>query len=147
MGIYIVSACLVGNNCKYNGGNNYNAKIIEFLKDKEYITICPEVMGGLPIPRYPSEIISTNPLKLINTNNEDVTNYFINGALKEWEKIKNKDIVCAILKEKSPSCGINYIYDGTFSNTLINGTGVFANLLKTKGIKIYSENTFLKEID
>ena len=146
MGVYIVSACLIGENCKYNGSNNFNSKLVEFLKDKEFITICPEVMGGMSTPRNPSEIVSVNPLKLLNNNNEDVTHFFIDGAKQEWDKIKNKNIICAILKAKSPSCGINQVYDGTFTNTLINGNGVFANLLKSHGIKIYTEETFLKEI-
>ena len=146
MGKYIVSACLLGKNCKYNGGNNYNQKIVDFLKDKEYITVCPEVSGGLSTPRHPSEIVTLIPLKVINNQNKDVTNNFINGAYIEWDKIKNEDIICAILKEKSPSCGTFLRYDGTFSSTIIKGSGVFTYLLKEKKIKIYNEETFVKEV-
>lgn len=146
MGKYIVSACLLGKNCKYNGGNNYNQKIVDFLKDKEYIPVCPEVSGGLSTPRHPSEIVTLIPLKVINSNNNDVTNNFINGAYIEWDKIKNEDIICAILKEKSPSCGTFFRYDGTFSSSLIKGSGVFSYLLKEKKIKIYSEESFIKEV-
>lgn len=146
MAKYIVSSCLLGNNCKYNGGNNKNDLIIDFLKDKEYITVCPEVSGGMTTPRDPSEIIRFIPLKVINNKGKDVTSNFINGAGIELDKINNEDIICAILKEKSPSCGSNYRYDGTFTSTLIQGMGVFAYLLKEKGIKIYSEDTFIKEV-
>lgn len=146
MGKYIVSACLLGKNCKYNGGNNYNQMIVDFLKDKEYITVCPEVSGGLSTPRHPSEIVTLIPLKVINNQNKDVTNNFINGAYIEWEKIKNEDIICAVLKEKSPSCGNFLRYDGTFSSTIIEGSGVFTYLLKEKKIKIYNEETFVKEV-
>lgn len=146
MGKYIVSACLLGKNCKYNGRNNYNQKIVDFLKDKEYITVCPEVSGGLSTPRHPSEIVTLIPLKVINNQNKDVTNNFINGAYIEWEKIKNEDIICAVLKEKSPSCGTFLRYDGTFSSTIIEGSGVFTYLLKEKKIKIYNEETFVKEV-
>ena len=146
MAKYIISACLLGKNCKYNGGNNNNTTIIEFLKDKEYITVCPEVSGGLSTPRDPSEIVNTFPLKVINNKGKDVTNNFINGAYIEWDKIKNEEIICAILKEKSPSCGTKYRYDGTFSSTIIEESGVFASLLKEKGIKVYSEESFIKEV-
>lgn len=146
MSKYIVSACLLGNNCKYNGGNNKNEKLINFLKDKECILVCPEVSGGLTTPRDPSEIISISPLKVMNIKGRDVTSNFINGAGIELDKIKNEDIVCAILKEKSPSCGVHYRYDGTFSSKLIEGSGLFTYMLKEKGIKVYSEDTFIKEV-
>ncbi len=146
MGKYIVSACLLGKNCKYNGQNNYNKELHEFLKDKEYILVCPEVSGGLPIPRHPSEISSLSPLKIINNIGEDVTLNFINGAKLEWNKIKNEEIVCAILKEKSPSCGNKYRYDGTFKGKLIEGNGVFANILKNNNIKIFNEIDFINSL-
>lgn len=146
MGKYIVSACLLGKNCKYNGENNYNEELNEFLKDKDYILVCPEVSGGLPIPRHPSEIISLLPLKIINNVGEDVTSNFITGSYIEWDKIKNEDIICAILKEKSPSCGSKYRYDGNFNGKLVEGSGVFTYLLKEKNIKVFSENDFLRRL-
>ena len=146
MAKYIISSCLLGNNCKYNGENNKNHQLIDFLKDKEYITVCPEVSGGLSTPRDPSEIISIRPLKVINNKGKDVTNNFINGSYIEWEKIKKEEIICAILKERSPSCGVLNRYDGTFTSTIIKGSGVFASLLKEKGIKVYSEDSFIKEV-
>lgn len=132
----LISACLLGINCKYNGKNNYNP-LIEKLKEKyELIPICPETLGGLPIPRTPSEIINN---KVISSDNIDVTNNFNLGAIKSLEIAKNNNIVVAILKDGSPSCGSNYIYDGTFTKNKINGEGITARLLKENNIKIYSE--------
>ena len=136
---YIVSACLVGKNTKYNGGNNKNDNIINFLKDKEYILVCPEVSGGLLTPRVPSEIVND---KVINKEGIDVTYEFKHGAKKEIERLKEFNATIAILKSKSPSCGLNEIYDGTFSSTLKEGDGVFVQELKKLGIKILTELDF-----
>ena len=136
---YIVSACLVGKNTKYNGGNNKNNKIIEFLKDKEYITVCPEVTGGLSIPRVPSEIKGE---KVINKEGKDVTLNFTFGSLMEIERVKSFGATKAILKSKSPSCGVGKVYDGTFSNTLVDGDGVFTKELKKLGIEVLTELDF-----
>lgn len=136
---YIVSACLVGKNTKYNGGNNLNNKIIEFLKDKEYILVCPEVSGGLTTPRSPSEIVKD---KVINKEGKDVTYEFNLGSNKEIERVKEFGATKAILKSKSPSCGKDYIYDGTFSGNTISGDGVFVKELKRLGIEILTELDF-----
>lgn len=130
---YLVSACLIGDNCKYNGGNNKNTKVIEFLKDKEYIKVCPEVLGGLNTPRIPSEI---NGNKVINKEGIDVTDYFLKGAYKVLEIAKNNHCTHAIFKSKSPSCGNNLIYNGEFNNTLINGDGITTKILKENGIVV-----------
>ena len=131
-----VSACLVGKNTKYDGSNNYNEKVLNFLKNKEYILICPEVLGGLSIPRLPSEKLND---KIINQNNEDVTNNFILGANKTLDMLKKYDIDLIIVKSNSPSCGYQKIYDGTFSNKLITGTGVFTDLALKNNYKIITE--------
>lgn len=136
---YIVSACLVGKNTKYNGGNNKNEKIIEFLKDKEYILVCPEVSGGLSTPRSPSEIVGN---KVINKEGKDVTKEFYLGTQNEIERLKEFGATKAILKSRSPSCGINIIYDGTFSGNTISGDGVFTKELKKLGIEILTELDF-----
>lgn len=136
---YIVSACLVGMNTKYNGKNNLNKKIVEFLKDKEYILVCPEVSGGLSTPRAPSEIINS---RVINNEGEDVTFEFNLGTQKEIEKVKEFGATKAILKSKSPSCGVNIVYDGTFSGNTINGDGVFVKELKKINIEILTELDF-----
>ena len=135
----MVSACLLGYNVKYDGKSNLNSELIEFLKDYEVITVCPEVMGGLSIPRVPSEIKGN---KVINKDNIDVTNEFTMGAEKTLEIAKENNIKVAILKEKSPSCGSINIYDGSFSNNVINGQGITAKLLIENGIKVFNENNY-----
>ena len=135
----MVSACLLGYNVKYNGKNNLNDELIEFLKEYEVISICPEVMGGLTTPRIPSEIKDN---KVINEKNIDVTNEFNLGANKTLELAKNNDIKVAILKKNSPSCGYGTIYDGTFNHRIINGYGITAKLLKENGITILNEDNY-----
>lgn len=136
----MVSACLLGDNVKYNGGNNRNIELIKFLDDYEIVKICPEVMGMLSIPRCPAEIKSGN---VINKDGIDVTNNYFFGAKKVLELAKSKNIKIAILKEKSPSCGSNYIYDGTFTNTIIKGIGITSKILKDAGIEVLNENNYL----
>lgn len=132
-----VSACLVGKNTKYDGGNNYNKYVLEYLKDKEVVLICPEVFGGLPTPRIPSEQIND---KVINSNNEDVTKQFVDGANEALKRLQQQNVNVVILKERSPSCGYKKIYDGTFSKTIIDGNGVFAKLAIENGFIIYTES-------
>ena len=138
----LVSACLVGENCKYNGGNNKNDKIIEFLKDKEVILVCPEVMGGLSTPRFKSEILGG---KVINEYGDDVSEYFANGAKIALSKAIENNVTLAILKEKSPSCGVKKVYNGQFNGTLVKGSGVFSSLIGQLGIKILTEEDFKEE--
>ncbi len=133
----IISACLLGTNCKYNGGNNY-VNIVEELKKKyELIPICPEVMGGLDIPRISAEIKDGI---VINKEGIDVSSYFNKGALMVLDTIKKLNIKYAVLKDGSPSCGSTYIYDGSFNNIKISGMGITAKALYEKGIIIYNEN-------
>ena len=134
-----VSACLVGKNTKYNRGNNYNNKVMDYLKDKEVFLIRPEIAGGLSIPRLSSEIVNDT---VMNTNGEDVTSYFVAGANKMMAYLKENGVSIVILKENSPSCGYRHIYDGTFSGKLINGSGIFARLAIKEGFKIMSEKDF-----
>lgn len=139
----LVSACLIGNNCKYNGKNNRNEKIIEFLKDKEVILVCPEVMGGLSTPRLKSEIVVSNKeLKVLNEEGNDVTSNFVMGAQIALKRAQANNVKLAILKEKSPSCGVKKIYNGEFNGTKVDGSGVFSRLLIEKGIKVLTEEDF-----
>ena len=140
----LVSACLLGDNCKYNGGNNQNDELISLLKKHEVIKVCPEVMGGLSTPRLSSEIKNA---KVINTDNIDVTEYFKIGAEKTLEIAKKNNIKYAILKSNSPSCGYGKIYDGSFSHTLIDGNGITADLLSKNGIIILNENNYKKYLN
>ena len=132
-----VSACLVGKNTKYDGGNNYNKYVMEYLKDKEVVLICPEVFGGLPTPRIPSEQLND---KVINSKNEDVTKQFVDGAQEALKRLQQQNVNVVILKERSPSCGYKKVYDGTFSKTIIDGNGVFAKLAIENGFIIYTES-------
>ena len=141
--MYIVSACLLGENVKYSGGNNFTEAVVEFLKDREFIPVCPEVLGGLTIPREPCERLGD---RVINKSGVDVTEAFHKGAGRCLENVLKKvspgDIEGAILKARSPSCGSEVIYDGTFSGVKIPGDGVFTELLKSKGIKVMTELDF-----
>lgn len=141
MEIIGISACLVGKNTKYDGKNNKNDKILEYLKDKQVILFCPEVTGGLLTPRSPSEI---NGNKVINKDGVDVTSFFKDGAIKEINKLKEQNVKTIIVKEKSPSCGYRKIYDGSFSSTLISGSGIFTRLAIENGFKILTEEDFKK---
>ena len=136
----MVSACLLGDNVKYNGANNKNDELIAFLKDYEVIRVCPEIFGGLSTPRDPSEIINN---KVVTINGMDVTNEFTNGARKTLEIAKANNIKIAILKKNSPSCGSDTIYDGTFSHKVVNGDGITARLLKENGIIVFDEDNYI----
>lgn len=136
----IVSACLVGVNCKYNGENNDNDKVKEYLKDKKFIIICPEQLGGLTTPRNPSEIINIDGNRRVLTyDNIDVTKNFINGAEESLKIAKIYNCKKALLKEGSPSCGCNFIYDGTFSGKKVPGKGLTATLFEENNIEVFSE--------
>ncbi len=133
----LISACLVGYNVKYNGKNNYKSFIEELKKKYNLILICPESAGGLTIPRVPSEIKDG---KVYSKTGLDVTSNFDLGAKKVLEKCIRFNCKKALLKESSPSCGVNKVYDGNFSDTKIPGIGVCAKLLKEHGIELYTEN-------
>ena len=135
----LISSCLLGNNVKYNGKNNY-IEGIEALKEKyELIIICPEVMGGLSIPRIPSERLND---KIINKELKDVSLEFKKGANIALDLVKKYNIKYALLKDGSPSCGSTYIYDGTFNGIKINNVGVTVEYLKKENIKIYTEKNW-----
>lgn len=153
--MYIISRCLLGVNCKYNGGNNRSIDVINFCKENNYIAVCPECAGGLKTPREPSEIIKLKDdmLRVINKSGIDLTKEFIKGseisyneALKAIERL-GETIEGAILKSKSPSCGVGKIYDGSFSGKIINGNGIFAELLISKSIPVTTEEEFSRRID
>lgn len=128
-----VSACLLGENCKYSGGNNYSERVIEYIKGYEVVSICPEVLGGLTIPRDPAEIVDG---VVKHKDGSSVDKEFRDGAKKALEILKDKGAELVILQSRSPSCGVNTIYDGTFSGKLISGNGVFVELLKAEGFNV-----------
>ena len=133
----LVSACFVSKGYKYDGDANINIKIIALEQKYEFVFICPEVFGGLPVPRYPSEILGD---KVVNIIGEDVTQNFSLGAIKALELAKKHNCKKALLKAKSPSCGKGMVYDGTFSHTLKEAHGITVRLLMENGIEVYTEN-------
>ena len=136
----LISACLIGLNCKYNGGNNENSKLVELMKEKDLIPICPEQLGGLKTPRVSAE---RKQEKVITKEGVDVTKEYQKGAEEVLNLAKKLNIKKAILKSRSPSCGIDEIYDGTFSHTLIKRDGVTAELLKKNGIEVISSDRYV----
>ena len=129
----MVSACLAGENCKYNGGNNYNEKVAAFVSGNEVVEYCPEVMAGMGIPRTPIEIVDG---VLMDRNGNNVDEAMRRAVEKAMEEIREMDIGCAVLQSRSPTCGVNQVYDGTFSGRLIAGQGIFARALMDAGIKV-----------
>lgn len=155
-----VSACLLGKNCKYNGGNNFNEAVVQFLKDKTVVPVCPEQLGGLPTPRVPSEIVHEPAVhnsigeddaalqknqasaqgRVMNKEGELVDGAFRTGAALAAKRAVDEGVTLAVLKANSPSCGVHHVYDGTFTGTIIEGKGVFAELLESYGIKVIDED-------
>ncbi len=127
----LVSACLLGRNCKYSGGNNFNKKAMEFCAGQEVIEVCPEVLAGLGIPRTPIEIVDG---VLTDKNGRDVDAPLRAAVAQILEQLPEVD--CAVLQSRSPTCGVNQIYDGTFSGRLIPGSGVFAQALRERKIRL-----------
>ena len=129
----MVSACLLGENCKYNGGNNYNPAVEEFVKDKDVLPICPEMMAGMGCPRTPIEIVDG---VLMDRNGNNVDTAMREAVGKAMEMIRKEEIRCAVLQSRSPTCGVNQVYDGSFSGKLIPGSGVLAQALKEEGCRV-----------
>ena len=137
----IVSACLLGENCKYNGGNNYDPRVAALCEGREVIPVCPEVLAGLGIPRIPIEIKDG---KVIRRDGQVVDGAIRTAVAQLLEQIKNEDIQCAVLKARSPTCGVKQVYDGSFTGKLVDGAGVLAQALKDAGY-IVLDNEELEE--
>lgn len=150
-----VSACLAGFCTKYNGGHNKDRRIKQLVDEGKAIVVCPESASGLPIPRLPSEIVGGDgedvldgKAKVFSKDGKDLTAEFIRGAEKTLERVRQAGVSVVILKERSPSCGVNMIYDGTFQGGRKPGSGVAAALLKRHGYTLYTEedsDEFLKQ--
>ena len=138
----LVSACLLGENCKYSGGNNLAEGLAEAVcaAGMTIVPVCPECMGGLPTPRVPAERLGD---RVINKIGEDVTGQFLKGAEMALEAAREHGCRAAILKKNSPSCGCGTVYDGTFTGTLVEGDGVTAELLKNNNVRVYNEETYV----
>ena len=129
----MVSACLLGENCKYNGGNNLNPELLRLLSGHTVIPVCPEVLGGLPVPRIPAEIAGGT---VINRDGISVDAAFRRGAEKALESAAAEQPDLIILQPRSPSCGAKQVYDGSFSGTLVRGKGVFAEMAMSAGFRV-----------
>lgn len=139
--MYLISACLNGENVKYDGKNNYH-KLAKELNDKGLvIPVCPEVLGGMSTPRIPSEIVGN---KVLSKTGKDVTHHFQKGAEVALKTALDNNVKIAILQARSPSCGSKQIYDGTFTGKLIEGKGVATTLLEANGIKVMTIEEFEK---
>lgn len=141
----LVSACLLGVNCRYDGGNSRNENAIKRFQTDELVPVCPEEAGGLPTPRPPVEIVGGDgndvldgKAKVMTAEGADKTEEFLKGAQHALALAQSQGATCVILKAKSPSCGCGAIYDGSFSGTLISGDGVTTALLKRHGIEVIS---------
>ncbi|WP_418765050.1 DUF523 domain-containing protein [Mailhella sp.] len=136
---YVVSACLAGTPCRYDGRSNLRPEIAELVRRGEAVPVCPEVLGGLPTPRTPSEQKNG---RVVAATGEDVTDAFVSGAEAALYIAEEYGCCAAVLKARSPSCGCGRVYDGTFTHTLVDGDGLFAALLRKKGFQLFTEETF-----
>lgn len=134
----LVSACLLGVACRYDGVGKENKEIMELMKEHHLVPVCPEILGGLPTPRTPSEIQLDR--KVMMKDGRDVTAEYEKGARETLRLAKLYGCEYAILKERSPSCGHGEIYDGSFSGTKISGNGIAAELLEKNGVKVLGES-------
>ena len=132
----IVSACLLGRNCKYSGGNNRNEAVLSYVKGREVIPVCPEVAAGMPVPRPPVELREG---RVISCEGKDLDAVYRAGVARTLEALAGEEIECAILKAKSPTCGVHEIYDGTFSGKKIKGQGLLAEALRRAGVRVMDE--------
>lgn len=129
----VVSACLLGENCKYNGGNNDCPKLKAMLKGKEVIPVCPETLAGLGIPRTPIEIVNGI---VYNRDGQCVDAQLRQAVERILSQLAEEEIEYAVLKSRSPTCGVRQVYDGTFSGKLVDGMGILAQALHEAGYKV-----------
>lgn len=134
----LISACLLGEKCTYKGTSN---KMHERSENDVFVPCCPEVLGGLPIPRKPAEIIGE---RVITEDGTDVTREYKEGAKRSVAIAKKEGITTAVLKSKSPSCGKGKIYDGTFTHTLVHGDGITVRALLEAGIEVLTEDEYIE---
>lgn len=149
----LVSACLLGLNTRYDGVSNKNPLLMEYALYGKFHPICPEQLGGLSTPRTPAEIVGGEGIDVINGSakvlsydKEDITESFINGSEEVLKLIRTMPITAVILKEKSPSCGVHFIYNGDFNSIKKSGSGVTAAALKNLDVPVYSENEITREL-
>lgn len=146
MDLIVISACLCGVNCRYNGESSLDEKLLRIFKEGKAILICPEELGGMSTPRNPHEIkggtgadVLDGKAMVIGNKGEDSTEIFIEGAKEAYRIAKNADVKLAILKSRSPSCGHGKIYDGNFKGDKIDGNGVTAEFFVRNGVDVITE--------
>lgn len=132
----LVSACLLGEPTKYDGGSNPTPEVMRLGERYELVSVCPEVLGGLPTPRTPSERVDG---RVFMRDGREVSENFRVGAERAYDIFCKRGCVAAILKARSPSCGKGRVYDGSFSGRLTDGDGVFAELLLNRGVSVFTE--------
>lgn len=150
--IIVVSACLAGRDCRFDGRSRPMQEIIKMAEEGKAIPICPEQLGGLPTPRHPSEIqngdgddILDRKSRIINEKGQDVTDRYIKGAFESFRIAMESGAKKAILKARSPACGVGQIHDGSFTGTLKKGNGIASALFIRSGFKVISDEEFQKE--
>ena len=137
----LVSACLMGVGCRYDGKSNELPQLAELIARHDCIPACAEIFGGLPTPRVPAEIVGD---RVVNKEGRDVTAEFARGAKEVARLAQVTGCTAALLKERSPSCGRGQVYDGTFTKTLVEGDGLTARALKELGLTVYGESEIEK---
>lgn len=150
---YLVSACLLGQAVRYDGGHCLVDALQQLFDRNQAIAFCPEVAGGLSTPRLPAEIVAGNAemvlrgqAKVLDSAGHDVTAAFVTGAQRCLALAQQHQVTHVILKSNSPSCGSTHIYDGRFTGTKIEGQGVTAALLKQHGFHVMTEQAFLQQL-
>ena len=145
----LISACLVGQNVRYDGGNKLNNELKSLVDQGLAKPICPEILGGLTTPRNPAEIVGgdgfdvlKNKAKIIDIQGNNVTDEYINGAIKALDICKKMKCKTLILKSDSPTCSSQSIYSGKFNGSKKQGIGIFAALLIKNGIQVYDEKNY-----
>lgn len=132
-GKIIVSACLLGENCKYNGGNNLDSRVVAFVEGREVIPVCPEVLAGMGIPRTPIEIRDG---VVVDRDGNRVDETIRAAVAQILTELKEQEVDLAVLKSRSPTCGVRQVYDGSFTGTLVDGAGVLAQALMDAGYRV-----------
>lgn len=139
----LVSSCLLGEKCRYNGSGEEDVYVLEYIKDMQVYPVCPEVMGGMSTPRSPCEIYKG---RVVSKDGEDTTDYFVSGADMVVDLAKQEGIDLAVFKSRSPSCGCGKVYDGTFNGILIQGDGICVKKLKGNGIQVINNEELKKAV-
>lgn len=132
----LISACLAGSKCRYDGQAKTDVRLKKLVQEGKAVAVCPEVLGGLSVPRLPCEIRNG---RVYRKDGADITDAYVTGSRKALEICRQNHCTKAILKEKSPACGVHLIYDGSFHGKTVRGHGVLASMLMEEGIPCFSE--------